>query len=818
MSYFNTTVYDSTSTSFSYDFQTVLDGSAATIPVNGSKYYGNVFGNVMTSFFVDCGDSIFGGNVLVTNNISLAGGINILATSGTVRGTPTYISGSTLSYLSGISSSVQNQINNSSLLYGGTITGKLTINGNVSVSGTSSFNVGNDGQLIVTQPALTYSSWSAYGGTSGLQIGWNNDYGTGGTDFINNSQNGGGNPFSFWTINSSNQTASKIAAISRTGGGIFTGLTVNGSASIGVSLTLNGTTMTGTTLSYLDVTSSIQTQFNNLSSTTYTSLTTGTGNFAVGSYIGVATTSGSNNLSLAKDSLIENITGCDNITIGRGGGTGVMGSNCICIGTYSGLYSKNNYVNSTCLGFQSRITGSYQVVLGTATETILIPGAADISGNLNVHSSLTASSLSATTVTATTLTASSLSATTVTATSLSATTVTATSLSSTTVTASSLSVSSGGSVYMNDSPIYLHNDNNHGLQFNTSTNGPQLYGYAGGSLGIASDKNVLVWNSAVINMNRSVELNNSVLRMNGGTLFVGGYGDTTTTITSNSTYGGPALQGSGGGCLGTTNINNVLSWNGSGVNIVGNVTITGKCSTASLSVSSGGSVYMNDSPIYLHSDNNHGLQFNTSTNGPQLYGYVGGSLGIASDKNVLVWNSTTISMNRSVELNNSSMRMNGGTLYVGGYGDTTNLVQYNSGISGVSVQGSSGGQLGCSASNNILSWNGSGVAVTGSLQQNNGVYFNFYRKTSCSTSESYDFSKAHGFYMISFMVNHDTNTTGTWYLDVLNNVNGGSALVGIRTPLPNTLSAALNTTTNILTINVSYSGGTFVVHRMTPYN
>lgn len=44
----------------------------------------NVFGNVMASFIVDGGDTILGGNLLITNNINIGGGINILPTITTV--------------------------------------------------------------------------------------------------------------------------------------------------------------------------------------------------------------------------------------------------------------------------------------------------------------------------------------------------------------------------------------------------------------------------------------------------------------------------------------------------------------------------------------------------------------------------------------------------------------------------------------------------------------------------------------------------------------------------------------------------------------
>jgi hypothetical protein len=64
--YFNSTTYNASSTAYNSEFPVYVDGTTATIPVNGSKYYGNVFGNVMCSFIVDGGDTILGGNLLLT--------------------------------------------------------------------------------------------------------------------------------------------------------------------------------------------------------------------------------------------------------------------------------------------------------------------------------------------------------------------------------------------------------------------------------------------------------------------------------------------------------------------------------------------------------------------------------------------------------------------------------------------------------------------------------------------------------------------------------------------------------------------------------
>ena len=127
MSYFNTITYDASNVAYNTELPIYLDGTTSSIPVNGTKYYGNVFGNVMCSFIVDGGDSILGGNVLVSQNICLGGGLNILPVITTITGNsgnvivtntrdvPTFITGQSLSFVSGVSSNIQNQLNSLSI-------------------------------------------------------------------------------------------------------------------------------------------------------------------------------------------------------------------------------------------------------------------------------------------------------------------------------------------------------------------------------------------------------------------------------------------------------------------------------------------------------------------------------------------------------------------------------------------------------------------------------------------------------------------------------------------------------------------------------
>ena len=69
MASFNTRIYDASSVAYNILDQTYIDGSNC-IPINGTTWYPNKFGNVMCSFCVDGGDSILGGNVIITGDIS----------------------------------------------------------------------------------------------------------------------------------------------------------------------------------------------------------------------------------------------------------------------------------------------------------------------------------------------------------------------------------------------------------------------------------------------------------------------------------------------------------------------------------------------------------------------------------------------------------------------------------------------------------------------------------------------------------------------------------------------------------------------------
>jgi hypothetical protein len=91
-----------------------------------------------------------------------------------------------------------------------------------------------------------------------------------------------------------------------------------------------------------------------------------------------------------------------------------------------------------------------------------------------------------------------------------------------------------------------------------------------------------------------------------------------------------------------------------------------------------------------------------------------------------------------------------------------------------------------------------------------------YKKTNCSNTETFNFSTTGGgLYMVAFSVNTDPLTTESFYVDVLNNVNGGSRLMQIFGGA--STSKSINTSTNILTITDTYSGGTLYINKIFSY-
>ena len=72
---FNTTIYDPSNNNYNTNYDTYISGNN-NIAVDGGKYYNNKFHKIMASFVVDSGDTVLGGNVIVSNELNCYGNIS----------------------------------------------------------------------------------------------------------------------------------------------------------------------------------------------------------------------------------------------------------------------------------------------------------------------------------------------------------------------------------------------------------------------------------------------------------------------------------------------------------------------------------------------------------------------------------------------------------------------------------------------------------------------------------------------------------------------------------------------------------------------
>ena len=109
--------------------------------------------------------------------------------------------------------------------------------------------------------------------------------------------------------------------------------------------------------------------------------TSGNLNTAIGYNNLQRVTTGVSNIGVGVNNFTLNITGSNNIGIGNGAGAKVTGSGNMCIGSATGQADSGTTHNySTCLGYGALMTGSNQVVLGTANETVYIPNVLMLAG------------------------------------------------------------------------------------------------------------------------------------------------------------------------------------------------------------------------------------------------------------------------------------------------------------------------------------------------------------------------------------------------------------------------------------------------------
>jgi hypothetical protein len=148
---FNTKPYDKTSTAYNMMSPVLIDGSNS-VPMSGTQYYNGLFGNVMAGFCVDGLDSVLGGNVIITGDVSCCAG---LAVNGNV-----YIGGNTTFDInlptSSLVPSSANQLTNKTYVDSQVAT-KTTLAGvqsnNNVFTGTTSFNTSLPTSTLVPSTA-----------------------------------------------------------------------------------------------------------------------------------------------------------------------------------------------------------------------------------------------------------------------------------------------------------------------------------------------------------------------------------------------------------------------------------------------------------------------------------------------------------------------------------------------------------------------------------------------------------------------------------------------------------------------------------------
>ncbi len=118
------------------------------------------------------------------------------------------------------------------------------------------------------------------------------------------------------------------------------------------------------------------------------SLNTGTNNTACGTSALVFNTTGGSNTACGLQALYYNTTGGSNTAIGQGAGVtqNQSNNNNTYLGSYTDIdLSANSWSNSTAIGSGAKITASNQIVLGTTTETVYIPGVLSVSNDATIH-------------------------------------------------------------------------------------------------------------------------------------------------------------------------------------------------------------------------------------------------------------------------------------------------------------------------------------------------------------------------------------------------------------------------------------------------
>ncbi len=225
------------------------------------------FNNIATTYLKLVGGTLTGNLITPSLNVSGLTALRVLVSDGSKNIVSSSITSSTLAYLDA-TSSIQNQFNNIATTYlpltGGTLSGNLLpsssgsinlgskgLGWNVIWGNTINTDIINGNQILLINPSGTLSSVFQVGNGT-VNIFNISNITNAITTLYNTLDDGSGNLTITGNFNSSGLTASKV-------------LITDGSKNI------TSSSITSTTLAYLDATSSIQSQFNNITSNYLTS-------------------------------------------------------------------------------------------------------------------------------------------------------------------------------------------------------------------------------------------------------------------------------------------------------------------------------------------------------------------------------------------------------------------------------------------------------------------------------------------------------------------------------------------------------------------
>jgi len=185
--------------------QTTVNGTgttalANTLFIGGPPVAGTLGITSAFSIYVNSGSCVFAGGTASTSSntgqILVGGGIGISQTTDALSAT----NGGTITTAGGVG-----------------IAKSLWVGTDAHITGQTycaQYGLTNSPVLIVEGVLQGYGSsvWSNSANT-GLQIGWNNNAGSGGTDFLANLQGGGGPAFNYWYTNNSNTTPVQVLSV-----------------------------------------------------------------------------------------------------------------------------------------------------------------------------------------------------------------------------------------------------------------------------------------------------------------------------------------------------------------------------------------------------------------------------------------------------------------------------------------------------------------------------------------------------------------------------------------------------------------------------